>query len=362
MESPSDQSTTGSEPQTAPEDALAYYQSLFWAATDAILVADEAGHYQDANEAATTLLGYSRAELLGLSIPDVMVSDVALVTAEYARFQREGTWSGEVELRRKDGTLVPVEARATVVRRVGSPVYLSVIRDISSRREVERARQAFLAMVTHELRAPLTAILGHAQLMEHRATYHAASMMIIISEAQRLKRLLADLLDVTSLAAGQPRLRWSVVDLTALAHEAAAGAMVVTPSHPVRLEGPPGPLIGRWDADRVGQVLQNLLSNAGKYSPPGSEILVRVADQGDHTVVSVTDHGMGVAPTDLPRLFEPFYRTAAAAESAVTGLGLGLHICKVLVEAHGGRIWVESVLDHGTTVFFSLPYEQPPTS
>ncbi|HXT35333.1 MAG TPA: ATP-binding protein [Chloroflexota bacterium] len=363
MESEPAQSGDSRESQTAPEDALAYYHSLFWAATDAILVADALGHYLDANQAAATLLGYRREELLGMGVADVVASGAAMATAEYERFLHEGTWSGELDLRRRDGTLVPVEAHATVVRRrKGQPVYLSVIRDISPRREAERAREEFLAMVTHELRGPLTAILGHAQLLERREAYHAANVATIIAEAQHLKRLVADLLDVTHFAAGQPGLRWSAVDLTALAQEVVARAMVATPTHSVRLEGPPAPLIGRWDADRVAQVLDNLLANAGKYAPAGSEIVVRVLDQGDHALVSVGDQGPGVAPEELPRLFDRFYRTPSAAESDALGLGLGLHICKLLVEAHGGHIWIASVLGQGTTVFFSLPYEQSSAS
>ncbi len=366
MESPRDRTAHSSEhepAQTAPEDALAYYRSLFWAATDAILVADEQGRYLDANQAAATLLGYSREDLLGMDVADVVASGADWATEEYSRFTHAGTWSGEVELRRRDGTLVPAEAHATVVhRQVGSPVFLSVIRDITPRREAERTQREFLAMVTHELRAPLTAILGHAQLMQRRVAYNAAYIEIIISQAKRLQRLLADLLDVTHLAAGQPQLRRSAVDLSALAREIAPQEMIATPTHPVRVEAPRAPRIGYWDADRVAQVLQNILSNAGKYAPAGSEILVRVEDRGDDALVSVTDHGMGVAPEDLPRLFDRFYRTPSATQSAASGLGLGLHICTLLVEAHGGHIGVESVLGQGSTLSFSLPYEQPATS
>lgn len=366
MESPGDRSITSSgsvAAQTTPGDALAYYQSLFWAATDAILVADEHGRYLDANQAAATLLGYGREELLGMGVADVVAAGAEMAIAEYERFRREGIWSGELELRRRDGTLVPVEARATVVwRQEGQPVYLSVIRDISPRREAERARDTFLAMVTHELRTPLTAILGHAQLLQRRAAYQAAYVEIIISEAQHLKRLLTDLLDVTHFAAGQPRLRRSAVDLPALAQEVIARAMVITPTHPARLEGPLVPIRGQWDADRVAQVLDNLLANAGKYATAGREILVRVEDRGDHALVAVGDRGRGISPEELPRLFDPFYRTPSAAESEAPGLGLGLHICKLLVAAHGGHIWIESVLGQGTTVSFTLPYEPPSAS
>jgi len=354
-------STERGSAEIPPEDAHAFYRGIFWAATDAILVADAAGRYLDANQGAATLLGYSPEELLHMHVQDVVASDADWTSLEYERFLHEGTWSGELELRRRDGTLVPVEAHATVVERQGGgPVYLSVIRDVSARWAAERARQEFLAMVAHELKTPLTAILGHAELMQRRASYSAEGTKIIISQVKRLRRLIDDLGEVAHFAVGQPALRRASMDLTALARESAAQAVTVTPTHLVRIEAPTQPLLGWWDGDRVAQVLQNLLANAGKYAPAGSAILIRVEARADAALVSVIDEGTGIAPEELPRLFERFYRTESATRSGAEGLGLGLHICKQLVEAHGGQIWVESALGRGTSVFFTLPYTQPP--
>ncbi|HWE63553.1 MAG TPA: ATP-binding protein [Chloroflexota bacterium] len=350
------------EPTEIPSlDAYTYYRSVFWAAADAILVADESGRYLDANHAAATLLGYTPEELLSMCVADVVAPGAAWAAAEYDRYLHDGTWSGELDLRRRDGTLVPVEAHATVVqRREGMPVYLSVIRDISARRAAERAQQDFLAMVAHELKTPLTAILGNAQLMQRRAVYNAPATDAIVSQARRLQRLIDDLRDVAHFAAGSPELRRSSVDLASLAREAAAQAITVTPEHPVQVEAPEQLLAGWWDGDRVTQVLQNLLANAAKYSPAGSTITVRVAAGAGEALVSVADRGVGIDPEELPRLFERFYRTDAATQSGAEGLGLGLHICKLLVEAHGGRIWVESMLGQGTIVSFTLPCTQAP--
>lgn len=341
------------------EGVAGQYHSVAWAATDAILVADGIGRYLDANQAAAALLGYRREELLSMRVADVVAPGVGWAAAEYGRFLQEGTWTGELELLRRDGRVVPVEAHATIVQRPeGEPVYLSVIRDISSRREAERAMRAFLAMVAHELKNPLSAILGHAQLMQRREEYSAAGMATIVSEARHLQRLIDDLQDVTHFAAGQPELRRSSVDLAALAREAAAHAMAVLPANPVQLDAPGQPLVGWWDGDRVLQVMQNLLNNAGKYSPRGSTILLRVEAGAGEAVISVADQGPGIAPEELPHLFECFYRTESATLSGVAGHGLGLHICKLLLEAQGGHIWVESLLGQGTTVSFTLPYTE----
>jgi len=325
---------------------------------DAILVADGAGRYLDANPAATTLLGYSREELLAMRVADVVAPGGGLVTAGYERFLRDGTWSGELELRCRDGSNVPVEAHSTVV---GPSVYLSVIRDISQRRAAGRAQQDFLAMMGHELKTPLTAILAHAQLMRRRIAAGAPGVPhadAIIAQAVRLLRLIDDLLDTTQLTAGQLTLHLSATDMTRLVQDAVLQAMTVTPTHPIRVEVPEDPLIGDWDADRVGQVLQNLLANAGKYSPAGHEILVHVTARDSEALIEVRDRGTGIAPDEIPRLFERFYRTVSSTRSSVAGLGLGLHLCKLLVEAHGGRIWVDSALGQGTAVTFTLPSDQ----
>ena len=296
-----------------------------------------------------------------MHVAEVVAPGRGWAAAEYDRFLHEGTWSGELELRRRDGTLVPVEAHATVVHRPeGAPVYLSVIRDIAHRRAAEQAQRDFLAMVTHELKNPLAAIVGHAQLMQRRAAYSAEGMATIVAAAKRLQRLIDDLHDAAHVVAGQPELRRSEVDLAALTREAAAQAMAVMPAHPVQVEAPEHALVGWWDGDRVLQVVQNLLNNAGKYSPEGSAIRLRLEERTGEALIAVTDRGSGVAPHERVRLFERFYRTESAALSGVEGHGLGLHICKLLVEAHGGRIWVESVLGQGTSVSFTLPYSAAP--
>ena len=150
-------------------DADAFYRGVFWAAADAILVADGAGRYLDANHAAAALLGYTREEVLRLHVADVVAPGAGWAAAEYGRFLREGAWSGELELRRRDGTLVPVEARATVVPRgEGGPAYLSMLRDISSRREAERERER-LHEAERAARAAAEAARGRLQEIVQQA-------------------------------------------------------------------------------------------------------------------------------------------------------------------------------------------------
>ena len=335
--------------------AEARYRGLFEAAVDAILLADREGHYVDANPAATELLGYTRDELRQKRVADVVTSGPQWAEAEYARFVREGGWRGELELQRKDGSTVPVESRASAVELPTGTVYISALRDISERRALERMQRDFIATVTHDLRSPLTSIKGFAQMMRRRGAYDEPTLDAIVTQARRLDRLIGDLLDVSAMESGQLELRWTGMDLVPLVRASAEQAQALTTKHTVRVEAPDRPLVGRWDRDRLEQVLENLLSNAIKYSPNGGEVLVRTQDLGLEARISVTDHGAGI-PTDvLPRLFSRFYRAEATARD-VQGLGLGLYISKSLVEAHGGRIWVESAPGCGSTFTLTLPH------
>lgn len=333
--------------------AEARFRSLFEYVPDTILLADAEGRYLDVNPAATLLLGYDRDELLRLSVPDVVAEEREWTEAEYERFKETGLWQGELHLRRKDGALIPVEVRATAVGLLTGNVFISVARDISERREREQQQQDFLAMVAHDLRTPLTALKGYASLMQRRRAYNERSMAVMVAQAERLDRLVSDVLEVSRLDAHRLELRRSEVELTDMVRQCVAEAEDVAEHHPVRVELPDRPIIGWWDSDRICQVIQNLVSNAIKYSPNGEEVVVRAEESGDRVRVSVSDRGIGIPAEALPHLFDRFYR-AENVQTGSKGLGLGLYIAKSLVEAHGGTMTVESMLGEGSTFVFTL--------
>lgn len=341
--------------------AEARFRSLFEHVPDTILLADAEGRYLDANPAATLLLGYDRDELLRLSVPDVVAAEREWTAAEYETFTQTGLWRGELHLRRKDGALIPVEVRATAVDLPTGNVFISVARDISERRVHEQQQQDFLAMVAHDLRTPLTALKGYASLMQRRKAYNERSMAIMVAQAERLDRLISDVLEVSRLDAHRLELHKSEVELTHMVRQCVAEAEDVVERHPVRVELPDHPITGWWDSDRICQVIQNLVGNAIKYSPEGEEVVVRVEDCGDRARVSVRDRGIGIPAEALPRLFDRFYRAENVQTASIKGLGLGLYIARSLVEAHGGTMTVESTLGAGSTFVFTLPYEASPT-
>lgn len=333
------------------------YRGLFEEAADAIVLVSDEGRYLEANAAATALVGYTRDEFLQRHVGD-LAARPALARAAFARLRREGQFEGEAELRRKDGTVVPVEMRWRAIAQPSGTVYLGIWRDISVRRELAR-QQDFTALIVHELGNPITTIRGYAQLVHRGLTEPERAVTAILTEVERLERLLAELRAVAQLDAGALCLRRQRIDLAILVQEVVAGIQTHTTRHHLRIEGAPGRLEGWWDPLRLTQVLENLLSNAIKYSPNGGEIVVRLERAGGAARVSVTDHGIGIPPADLPRLFQRFTRTAAAQASKASGLGLGLYIAKTFVEAHGGRIEVVSTPGRGSTFTVTLPLRRP---
>jgi two-component system CheB/CheR fusion protein len=235
------------------------------------------------------------------------------------------------------------------------------IEDVTEHRALERQRQVFWALIAHELRNPVASIIGYAQLMRRRLGNNArdgASLGVIVDQARQVNRLIDDGLASSASASEHLRLEPRQMDLVALARRSIQDTKLVSPRHRFRLEIPDGPLEGHWDGGRLAQVFANLLGNAVKYSPAGGDISVRVEDLGPTVRVSIKDQGTGIEADALPRIFDQFYR-AAANSDRLPGLGLGLHVTKMLVEAHGGSLSVQSVPGEGSTFSFTLPHRMP---
>ncbi len=341
------------------------YRTLFEGVADAILVADAERRYRDANTAATDLLGYTREELLRLRVEDVVAREASWTEAEYARFRTEGRWQGELELQRKDGVTVPVEAVASVVELRTGQMYLSAVRDVSERKQAERLKQEFLEAVSHDLKNPLTSVRAQAQLLARRAGKGTLnpdtlgrSLAGIEAAAQRMETQLSELQDAARLRAGPPlELQVASVDLAAMAEEAVTEIRGATSRHDVRLDVPYQALVGQWDGLRLRRVLDNLLSNAVKYSE-GGEIVVTVREDqredGHWVVLAVRDEGVGIPAVDLPHVFERYRRGSNVGKHA-PGTGIGLSGACKIVHQHGGTISVESEEGRGSTFTVALP-------
>ena len=230
-----------------------------------------------------------------------------------------------------------------------------MMRDISRRRELERIQREFMAIVTHELKGPLTSIKGYSQIMQRQESYNERAVESILLQTGQIERLVDDMLDAARTDADRLELQRAQVDLVDVARTAVEQARAATAGHTIRVETNLPRLTGDWDRERLVQVFSNLLSNAVKYSPYGGEIVVTVDRVNDAAQVSVIDQGVGIPRDALPRLFERFYRVKDADRVDIKGLGLGLYITRSLIEAHGGQISVTSEPGRGSTFTFTLP-------
>lgn len=246
---------------------------------------------------------------------------------------------------------------------VGEARFISVVRDISQRKEVEQARAAFVATVTHELRAPMTSIKGAMKLVASGATGpipEKPSQMIDLAlrNVDRLLVLINDLLDLEKLDNAETEIRRDPVDLGELVKEAIEHNMGYAEEYGVRfalLPGMPGGLRVCGDRDRLMQVLTNLMSNAAKFSEVGGVVEVGLEDRDEDARILVIDHGIGIPEDAQSRLFERFVQAETTEHKKRKGTGLGLSIVKTIVERHGGRVSFVSAPGQGTTFVIDLP-------
>ena len=217
--------------------------------------------------------------------------------------------------------------------------------------------QEFLAIVVHDLRNPLAAILGSLHMLQQSATQTFPArqqelLQLSAAAARSMGRLLDDLRDAGMIGAGHFAICKAQADLAEIARRVAALQQMTATDHDLILESPEH-LEGMWDGERLNQLLTNLISNAVKYSPAGGAVRVSVRGGAGEACVSVADHGIGLNPSEIQRLFQPF--TRMYANQGIEGVGLGLYISKAIVVAHGGRIWVESIPGQGSTFTVALP-------
>jgi len=240
---------------------------------------------------------------------------------------------------------------------------LVALHDVTSERQSERLKDEFFALVSHELRTPLTSIIGYLELVrdeEDELPEDAQRFLAVVDRnAARLLRLVGDMLFVAQVEAGRIALERTDVPLHEVVADCAEAARPAAERGRIELvvdaETVP-PLAG--DRDRLGQLVDNLVSNALKFTPEGGTVTLRLRDGGRDAVVEVADDGVGVSKAEQDRLFERFFRSSEAVTRAVPGAGLGLAIVKTIAEGHGGTVSLRSVEGEGTTVTVRLPYDE----
>jgi two-component system sensor histidine kinase VicK len=341
----------------ARTESEARFRAVWEATSEALALSDANGTVLDVNPAYCELYGRSADEFIGKSFAVIFGADdqVTAATLYEAIFNAaEPPRSYEVRITRPDGTERFVEARADFLVRNGKRVAMvSAIRDITERKRLDQAQMDFVAMASHDLASPLTVLRARAQLLQRRQRYDEDSVQAILDQTTRMGRLISDLRELVQVEGGGLSLMLEPINLRDLAQAAVAQARALTSTHQLRFEGADCEIIVQGDRDRLGQVLDNLLGNAIKYSAPESEIVVRTEAVNGEARISVSDQGAGIPADSLPSLFDRFYRGGNSSGEA--GLGLGLYITRMLVEAHGGRIWATSEEGVGSTFTVALP-------
>ena len=338
------------DPAVELRESETRFRALFSMSPDAAWVVQR-GRLVCVNDKAAALLGFaSPDQMIGLRPFDLVTPEARAVHQARVEAALAGARVPPVESRwrRRDGSVIEVETMGGVVPWKGRPAIHAVFRDITERKRMERAlreadrrKDEFLAMLSHELRNPLQPMrTAHALLARETLTEHGRRALDITGrQLEHLTRLVEELLDVARMTQGKLHLRIERLDVREVVREAieSVGRQMRERAHRIEAQMPDTPVPVDADALRLGQVVENLLANAAKYTDPGGRIVVRVSE--DRTVrIDVQDDGMGIAAEDLPRLFDLYAQALSAREHAQGGLGVGLALVRQLVSLHGGGV------------------------
>lgn len=359
---------TGEEAERGRSHEIELLRAITDNVSAALFLLDGQGHPLFINPAGVAMFGHALSEIEGAHVhhavhhhyPDgrpFPIEDCAVANAISRRTPLRGHQDIFV---RKDGTLVPVRCDVGVLELAGQRVGAVLeVRDRSSEVRAEEARRDFVALIAHDLRTPLASVQGEQQLLQRRLERAGDSDVRVVRGlesigrgARRMDAMIQELLEASRLESGVVPLRMAPIDISGLVAQV-VGQLPGDARERVTIAAEPT-VVAFADPQRIERVIDNLLSNAVKYSAPNAAIRIDVRRGDGEAIVAVVDRGRGVAPDQLARLFQRFVRLEGAPADP-GGLGLGLYIARLIVEAHGGRVWAESEVGRGTTIGFTVP-------
>ncbi|WP_404456845.1 cell wall metabolism sensor histidine kinase WalK [Oceanobacillus kapialis] len=325
--------------------------------SDGVIATDNTGAITLMNEAAGRLISHDPDDIIGELLIDVMQLEDKIV--DITELQESGSmiidFSTEEEeflVRANFSTVVDDEEEVTG--------FITVISDVTEQEKVEQERREFVSNVSHELRTPLTTMRSYIEALNDGAwkdkEIAPRFLDVAQNETDRMIRMVNDLLQLSKMDAKEYPLQKERTEFVSYFHQIIDRFEMNIPEHiTLQRDLPRGKYLVWLDKDKMTQVLDNIISNAIKYSPEGGTIQLKVESNRHHLLVSIQDQGMGIAYDKLERIFERFYRADKARTRKLGGTGLGLAIAKELVEVHHGKIWAKSMEGKGTTIFFTLP-------
>ncbi len=335
------------------------YQDLFEDSIDPILISNWDGEILEANRKAVLASDFAKADLQSMAIGQIHKIDPSALDEDFSQLRPGETVSYESILRTASGHEVPIQVYVRQIQTEETSGLQWILRDITEQKKLDTLRDDLTSMIYHDLRSPLANVVSSLDLLETMLppgdTAMKSLLDISLRSTERIQRMTDSLLDMSLLEAGQPVGKRTKTAVSEFIYEAVE-AIVSTVNNKNQSisykvsENLPAVMV---DQDMIRRVVTNLLENASKYSPAGSHIEVGALRRGDQVHIWVQDHGQGIPATEHERIFDKF--TRLKTENGPKGLGLGLAYCRLAVQAHGGKIWVESELGVGSRFVFTLP-------
>jgi PAS domain S-box-containing protein len=327
---------------------------------DVICSLDARLKFSAVGQASHKLWQYSPDELLGQSVLNIISPDTAGSTSEMFAMIRDSGEEGKLEnvILRSSGS--PRNAVWSVSWSAERKQYFCVVHDVTELRTIEKLKQHFLSVASHDLRAPLTSVTLNVSIVTESLADQISpeakrELERVQTSAQRLSSLVNELLELDKLEAGKLGLELGRVGVSDACEAAKALLFGLARQSKVTLDGPSGDAVVRAEEKRLVQIITNLLSNAIKFSPEGGVVSLSVEVEDGQAEIRISDQGPGIAPSECAMIFEKFSQVRSAGGTAQKGTGLGLAVVKALVDSHGGTVGVGSVLGNGSTFWVRLP-------
>ena len=352
------------EAQESTESERQRLDSVLRHMSDGVIATDRRGRIVIMNTAALDILNLKSEKVIGIPLLSILPLDEKVTFRELLETQQERLIHLE-----EDGEDSIIQCEFSVIQRESGFIsgLVCVLTDVTEQQKIDRERRNFVSNVSHELRTPLTSIKSYTEALVDGAweskEIAPGFLKVIETETDRMMRMITDLLNLSRMDQNRLGLEKEFINMNELVLHIVNRFEMVLQSEPYREKNyriltdiTQRDLWVELDQDKITQVLDNIINNAIKYSPDGGRIIVRLMETHTDIIVSVSDEGLGIARKDIPHLFDRFYRVDKARSRAMGGSGLGLAIAQEVVQLHGGKIWVNSIENKGSTFFVSLPY------